>query len=112
MAAQNFAKIMNAIYTLEGGFSNDPRDPGGMTNLGVTAREWASYKKVPVSFITADNMKVLTQADITPLYRQNYWNAISGDKLPNGIDAMIMHMEVNAGGCAAVEVQSIVGALP
>jgi len=27
----------------EGGFVNHPADPGGMTNLGVTARSWAEY---------------------------------------------------------------------
>jgi lysozyme family protein len=110
MAIENFEQIMNAIFTLEGGFSNDPRDPGGMTNLGVTARAWAAWRRVPLSSITAEKMRNLTQADVLPLYRANYWNLIDGDNLPSGLDAQVMHMEVNAGGVAAKELQAIVGA--
>jgi len=111
MTAANFDPIMTAIYTLEGGFSNDPRDPGGMTDLGVTARELAAYLKIPLSSITEFDMKALTRDKTDPIYRANYWNVINGDMLPSGIDAMLMHMEVNAGGCAVLELQSIVGCI-
>ncbi len=40
MAAANFEKALETILHHEGGFVNHPRDPGGMTNLGVTKRVW------------------------------------------------------------------------
>jgi lysozyme family protein len=111
MALENFERIMTAIFELEGGFSNDPRDPGGMTNLGVTAEAWAAWNKVPLSQTSTDEMKGLTQAQVLPFYRANYWNMIDGDALPSGIDAILMHFQVNAGGRkAAKELQAIVGA--
>lgn len=110
MAVENFETIMNAILNLEGGFSNDPRDPGGMTNLGVTSRNWAAWLRVPLSTITQEDMRALTTKDVMPFYRANYWNIIDGDSLPGGLDAQVMHMEVNAGGVAARELQAIVGA--
>ena len=110
MTAKNFPAIMAAIYTLEGGFSNDPRDPGGMTEHGVTAASWAAWLRVPLSTITAAQMQALTTAETDPFYRAMYWNIIDGDMLRSGVDAMLMHMAVNAGeGVAGRELQAIVG---
>lgn len=106
---ENFPLIMPEIFTLEGGFSNDPRDTGGITNLGVTARAWAAWIKQPLSSITAAMMQNLTQDAVMPFYRANYWNLIDGDALPAGVDAMVLHFEINAGGVAARELQGIVG---
>jgi lysozyme family protein len=105
---QDFGLVMPHLYTAEGGFSNDPRDPGGMTNLGVTAREWAAWKGIPLSLVSAKMMQGLTQADTDPLYRQRYWNMVDGDFLPAGVDALLMHFEVNAGAVAATELQALV----
>ena len=110
MTAQNFKSIMSAIYTLEGGFSNDPRDPGGITMHGVTAASWAAWLRVPLSTITAAQMAALTTDDTDPFYRAMYWNIVDGNSLPGGVDAMLMHMAVNAGeGVAGRELQAIVG---
>ena len=40
---QNFDECLHMLLEHEGGFVNHPKDPGGMTNLGVTKRvydEW------------------------------------------------------------------------
>ncbi|HEX3586541.1 MAG TPA: glycosyl hydrolase 108 family protein [Candidatus Angelobacter sp.] len=44
----NFENVLKFVLKDEGGFSNDPRDPGGMTNLGVTKRVWESFVGHPV----------------------------------------------------------------
>ena len=31
-------------------------------------------------------MKTLTDADVAPIYKTNYWNRIRGDDLPSGLD--------------------------
>ena len=36
MAAANFDKCLKFTLQFEGGFTNDPKDPGGPTNLGIT----------------------------------------------------------------------------
>ena len=40
---ENWDNCFNMVLQHEGGYVNDPRDPGGRTNLGVTQRAWESY---------------------------------------------------------------------
>ena len=37
---ENFDECLKMLLVHEGGFINHPRDPGGITNLGVTKRVW------------------------------------------------------------------------
>ena len=39
----NFDRCLALLLKHEGGFVNHPSDPGGMTNLGVTARVWEEW---------------------------------------------------------------------
>ena len=40
---ENWDKSFDMVLVHEGGYVNDPRDPGGRTNMGVTQRAWESY---------------------------------------------------------------------
>ena len=90
----NFDNVLQIVLKEEGGFVNNPADPGGMTNLGVTKRVWEAFVGHAVS--EAD-MRALTPADVTPLYQKNYWNGIRGDNLPVGVDCAVMDFAVNSG---------------
>ena len=39
----NWESSFKYLLQSEGGFVNDPNDPGGMTNLGVTKKAWEQY---------------------------------------------------------------------
>lgn len=78
----------------EGGYVNNPRDPGGMTNLGVTARNWENWSNSVASEAT---MRSLTPDDVRPFYRVNYWNTVSADALPSGVDWAVFDFGVNSG---------------
>ncbi len=39
----NFKECLALVLKSEGGYVNNPQDPGGMTNLGVTKRVWEEY---------------------------------------------------------------------
>lgn len=92
----------------EGGFVNDPHDPGGMTNLGVTRDTWQHW----VGHYPSDaEMHALTPALVAPLYRAHYWNAVHGDSLPVGLALCVFDFGVNAGpGRASEYLQKVVGA--
>jgi lysozyme family protein len=49
MMNSNFDNALGFVLQDEGGFVNDPADPGGMTNLGVTQRVWQAFVGHPVS---------------------------------------------------------------
>lgn len=86
---------------------NDPQDPGGITNLGVTKNQWEKFVGHPVS--EAD-MRVLVPARVAPFYRQEFWDRIRGDELPAGLDYCVFDMAVNSGpGRAAKVLQGIIG---
>ena len=90
----NFDNVLKLVLKDEGGFVNDPRDPGGMTNLGVTQRVWEAFIGRPVS---EAEMLALTPAEVAPLYRANYWNRVKCDQLPPGVDYAVMDFAVNSG---------------
>lgn len=90
----NFGNVISLVLKDEGGFSNDPLDPGGMTNLGVTKAVWEAFVGHPVDEAA---MRALTPADVTPLYRQKYWDWLHGDDLPLGVDYAVMDFAVNSG---------------
>ena len=106
----NFAQALAAVLVHEGGFSNNPKDPGGMTNLGCTKAVWEEHCGHDVDEKT---MRGLTPADVGPLYRQKYWNKICGDDLPAGVDYVVFDAAINSGpGRAAKWLQACVGVDP
>jgi lysozyme family protein len=104
----NFEDCLARVLASEGGFSNHKADPGGMTNLGCTKAVWEEFVGHPVS--EAD-MRALTPADVAPLYRRKYWDRVSGDQLPKGLDYAVFDAAINSGpGRAAKWLQQAVGA--
>ena len=103
----NFDQCLALVLKEEGGYVNDPRDPGGRTNHGVTQKVWEDWVGHPV---TEDDMKNLSVQDVAPLYKKNYWDKINGDSLPLGIDYATFDMAVNSGVTrAAKTLQQVCG---
>lgn len=101
-----FEDCLRLVLRHEGGFSNHPLDPGGVTNLGVTKRAWEAYVNRKV---TVDEMRRLTVEDVTPFYKRNYWTP----GLPTGLDYAVFDASVNSGVTRASRwLQECVGALP
>ena len=107
MSANNWLPCFSLILRNEGGFNDNPKDPGGVTNLGCTKAVWESYVGHPV---TVDDMKALTPEDVEPLYKEKYWDAINGDSLPTGVDYAVFDFAINSGpSIAAKALQSVLG---
>jgi lysozyme family protein len=94
----------------EGGYVNNPADPGGRTNLGVTQATWESWVGRPSD---EAEMRSLTADKVESLYKKKYWDAVRGDELPVGLDYLVFDFGVNAGPGRAIKVmQSAVGVTP
>jgi len=107
MAAENWEKAFQIVLKHEGGYVNNPRDPGGMTNLGVTKKVWEEFVGREVD---EREMRALTPDVVKPLYKKNYWDKIKGDQLPSGVDYAAYDLAVNSGtGRAAKYLQRIAG---
>jgi len=106
----NFKECLDLVLKSEGGFVNNPADPGGMTNLGVTKRVWQEYTGHEAD---EKEMRSLTPEKVAPLYEQKYWRPCYGEVLPRGLDFVVFSFGVNAGPGRSVKLlQQSVGCLP
>jgi len=104
---ENWDACFAMVLKHEGGYVNNPKDPGGMTNLGVTRTNWELYLDHDV---TEADMRALTPEMVKPFYKKNYWDRIRGDELPSGVDYAAYDLAVNSGtGRAAKYLQQIAG---
>ncbi|MFE1599941.1 glycoside hydrolase family 108 protein [Methylobacterium sp. ID0610] len=107
MAASSFDRVLLLVLAHEGGYVDDPHDPGGATNLGVTIGSLSLWLGRPA---TKAEVRALTRASVAPLYRRRYWDAIQGDALPAGLDYGLFDFAVNSGPKRAViGLQRLVG---
>ena len=106
----NFEVCLKHLLVHEGGFVNHPKDPGGMTNLGVTAKVWSEWVGHDVN---EKIMRELTPASVAPLYKRKYWDAVRAEELLSGVDYCVFDCAVNSGPGRAIKfLQSCVGATP
>lgn len=101
----NFKPALEHVLKSEGGYVNDPRDPGGATNLGCTQKVYEAHMRRPVSDA---EMRCLTPADVGPIYKAQYWDKVKGDQLPSGLDYAVFDAAINSGpGQAAKWLQQV-----
>lgn len=91
MTSPNFNEFIDRVLGHEGGYVNDPRDPGGETNWGISKR---AYPKV--------NIKTLTRDGAIALYHRDYWIPIRGDELPKTVAFQVLDAAVNHGVSRAI----------
>ncbi len=106
---RNFARALALVLKSEGGWSDNPKDPGGATMKGVTLANFRRYVKADA---TKDDLRHITDAQIATVYRRFYWDAVAGAELPDGVDYAVFDFAVNSGpGRAAKYLQAVVGTL-
>lgn len=102
-----FDRALALVLRHEGGLVDDPKDPGGLTNFGISQR---AYPNV--------NIRALDQVAAGAIYRRDYWDAIKGDQLPEGLAICVFDAAVNMGvdkairllqKACAVQVDGILG---
>lgn len=94
MAAGNFDKCLKFTLQFEGGFVNNPKDPGGPTNLGVTQATLSNFLGRQASIA---EVKALTPDKVAPIYKLKYWDHVGGDNLPVGVDLAVFDFGVHSG---------------
>lgn len=90
----NFDRCLSEVLQHEGGWADNPKDPGGATMKGVTLATFRAWKG---SAATKAQLRAISDADLRAIYRRNYWDAVSGDDLPAGLDLLAFDAAVNSG---------------
>ena len=80
---------------------NDPQDPGGVTDFGITLATLSHWLGRPA---TVNGLVALPSVDKLAIYRVLFWNVIQGDALPSGLDLVVFDMAVNGGPKRGAEI--------
>lgn len=105
----NFKKSLQYVLASEGGFVDHPNDTGGATMKGITLDVYKSFKKN--SHLTSNDLKLISDIDISTIYLRGYWDACRCSELPSGIDYCVFDFAVNAGyGRSIKTLQKTIGA--
>jgi lysozyme family protein len=87
-----FQTALSQVLKSEGGYSFDPNDPGGETNLGISKRAYPDL-----------DIKSLTPELVAPIYKRDYWDKLAADNLPSPLNYIAFDCAVNQGqGEAAI----------
>lgn len=104
-----FDKCFEKLIGHEGGYSNNPKDPGGETKYGISK---LAYPALDIADLTVDDAKAI--------YKRDYWDRAQCDRLPPAIAYQVFDGAVNSGignsirwlqGAAGVAVDGVVGPL-
>jgi len=90
----NYNISLSKVLASEGGYTNDPKDSGGPTNFGITILD---YRKYINSEGTAEDVRNMSVDQAKAIYRSKYWDALSCDTLPSGVDYTCFDYGVNSG---------------
>ena len=88
-----FDEIIEVVLHHEGGYVNDPKDPGGETNFGVAKR---SHPDVDI--------KNLTKEGAIEIYKEHYWDKNKVESLSEDLRHIYFDMCVNQGRGRAVKI--------
>ncbi|MFO1203948.1 MAG: holin-associated N-acetylmuramidase [Tabrizicola sp.] len=102
-------QIAEEIVGREGGFVNDPDDPGGATNYGVTI---GTLRRLGIDVnrdtrIDVGDVKGLSRKQAVEIYLKHYYEGPGIAALPEAIQASVFDMYVNAGGNAVKILQRL-----
>lgn len=105
------SEITDAILAREGGYVNDPDDPGGATNHGVTIH---TMRRLGLDLtgdgrVDTDDVRKLTRADAKKIFIEHYFHRPGISKLPVMLHASVFDMQVNAGAHAVKILQRLLG---
>jgi lysozyme family protein len=116
----DFTQAFQLVIANEGGYGNDPDDPGGETYKGVARKifsKWDGWIKIDLlkrqsGFPGNLDKDAELQQDVEDFYRVNFWNKVKGDDISNQkVAESIFDFGVNAGiGTSASLAQLVVDA--
>ncbi|TPN90112.1 glycoside hydrolase family 108 protein [Mesorhizobium sp. B1-1-5] len=95
MAVSREKESLAKVLVHEGGYVNHPADPGGPTNKGVTQRVYDGYRKG--KGLAKRSVKSITMDEVGEIYDRQYWDAVKGDLMPDGVDYVVFDGGVNSG---------------
>ncbi len=103
-----FRTCLSHVLEMEGGFSDDPYDPGGPTNQGIILKVFADYTGQTLDARSkpalVQQLKSIKPETVAAIYRSRYWAPAQCAALPAGLDLMHFDAAVNHGVGTAIRI--------
>ena len=90
-----FQAFTDEVIRIEGGYVNDPDDPGGETKYGIT-------KRLAVSQGYKGRMIDMNHTDAKEIYRKAFWNASLASAIMNDASFNIYLLSIHSGNKQAI----------
>ncbi|MEM7710065.1 MAG: holin-associated N-acetylmuramidase [Pseudomonadota bacterium] len=99
---QTVRQIAEEIVAREGGYVNDPDDPGGPTKHGVTIHTMRSLglDLDGDGDVDPNDVRSLTHGKAVDIFIEHYFHRVRVDRLPEALQASVFDMYVNSGANA------------
>lgn len=95
----NFDRFIDRVLGHEGRYANDPNDPGGETNWGISKRSYPNL-----------DIKALTRDQAVAIYRADFWARVHADEMPAELAFQALDFAVNSGPETALRyLQRVIG---
>ena len=102
---QIFSFALAHVLKMEGSWSNDPADPGGATNFGITIADYARHRGVKLDAWSAPGLEAelrnISHETVQSIYHERYWLPSRSDLLPGAPAIMHFDAAVNHGVAGA-----------
>jgi lysozyme family protein len=109
----NFDLFLPVLLRFEGGYVDDPEDPGGETNKGITMSVFqdCSHELLGID-PTSDTLRALTDGQAGIIYRARYWNKMQADAIAlQQLANIVCDFFVNAGTRATKLLQHVLNGM-
>ena len=108
----DFNSFFPTLLKHEGGFVDDPDDPGGATNKGVTLGTFQQCARRLLGIQpTLENLRALGDSQAGTIYKALYWDKVRGDEIAlQPLANIVFDFQVNAGANASRLLQRVLNA--
>jgi len=102
-------KALDKVLKWEGGWSDNPKDKGGATMMGITL---ATYRHFFGVGKTKEDLRNITREELEHIYRKGFWDVMKGDYFANqSLATYVFDWVVNSGVGTLRKIQECCGLL-
>lgn len=96
---------LSHTFQIEAGYAERDTEGGGAVNRGITFTTFKAWRSLKGQLsVTWDDLKAMTQEEATQIYNAQYLAPISFDKLPSGVDYVVLDCSIIGGVAGAVKI--------